>query len=61
MMNTTVSFHNVTELEVKEIKHFGKDKDSKEFYTRHLYVTDASGNVSEITLFADNRSALIFI
>jgi hypothetical protein len=58
-MNTSISFHNVTNLEVKEVKHFPKDSESKEFYTRHLFITDSNGNTSEVTLFADNRSALM--
>lgn len=58
-MNTAINFHNVTNLEVKEVKHFAKDSESKEFYTRHLLITDSNGNVSEVTLFADNRSALM--
>lgn len=58
MMNTTISFHNITDIEVKEIQSFGADKDSKAFFTRHIYITDKAGNVSEITFFSDNKSVL---
>lgn len=57
-MNTTISFHNIKNIEVKETQSFPKDKHSKAFFTRHILITDEAGNTSEITFFSDDKSVL---
>lgn len=57
-MNTSINFHNVTNIEVKEVKHFPKDSETNEFFTRHIFVTDSNGNTTQISFFSDDKSVL---
>jgi len=57
-MNTTINFHNVTDVEVNEIRTFEKDQETDTFYSRHITITDSNGNKTEIVLFSDNRNAV---
>jgi hypothetical protein len=61
MINTSISFQNVTEIEIKEINTFEKDSEIDTFYTRYINVTDSNGNTIQLTFFSDKKSVLKFI